>query len=308
MTSDTQPYASTVASGDVPFSIRPATPGDIPGIRAILAAHGVDDPPGHLRGPDVVGPYLRHLLAHHLAMVSEAPGDGLLAFGAVANTGMSWHLADLFVRADRLGRGLGRPLLAALLGGRWPRTTFASDDPRALPSYVRAGMTPRWVALYLRGGSPSATAAAQRPGLRDVETRDADPVQLTELEVGWTGANRTSDHGYWASLPGADPFTVDDANGPVAFGYGRDRQSGPSVRALDHFVVRPGQDPVGPLLAATGRAIAGGTELEFMIPGPNPALPPLLDLGFRIVDRDVYCAGPFDPVGPERLLPNGGLL
>ncbi len=143
--------------------IRDASPDDIPAIRAILAGHGNDDPAGHLRGPDIVGPYLRHLLAHHRAMVSETPGDEVVAFGAVVDTDRSWHLADLFVRTDRLGQGLGRPLLAALLGDRWPRTTFASDDPRALPSYVRAGMAARWVALYLRGGPETVSRAVRHP-------------------------------------------------------------------------------------------------------------------------------------------------
>ena len=101
--------------------IRPATPDDIAAIRAIRAAHGNDDPPGQLRGPDIVGPYVAHLIAKHIAMVSETPADGVVAFGAVANAGVSWHLADLFVRPDRLGQGRGRPLLAAMFGDRWPR-------------------------------------------------------------------------------------------------------------------------------------------------------------------------------------------
>ena len=137
----------TSDGGYEPATIRAATPDDVPAIRAILASHGNDDPPGQLRGPDIVGPYLRHLLAHHRAMVSETAERGVVAFGAVADTGLAWHLADLFVRTDRLGQGFGRPLLAAVFGDRWPRTTFASDDPRALPSYVRVGMAARWVAL-----------------------------------------------------------------------------------------------------------------------------------------------------------------
>ncbi len=80
------------------------------------------------------------------------------------------------------------------------------------------------------------------------------------------------------------------------------------MRAVDRLVTRPGAEPVGPVLAAIGRCLAGGTTLELMIPGPHPALPALLELGFRIEDRDVYCAGPTDPVDPERRLLNNGLL
>ncbi|HEY5629925.1 MAG TPA: hypothetical protein VIR16_10475, partial [Candidatus Limnocylindrales bacterium] len=121
-------------------------------------------------------------------------------------------------------------------------------------------------------------------------------------------AERPVDHGYWDSLPGVDPFVIHDADGPVAFAYARNRQSGPSVRAVDRLVTRRGAEPVGPVLAAIGRGIAHGATLELMIPGPHPALPALLELGFRIEDRDVYCAGPTDPVDPERRLLNGGLL
>jgi len=288
--------------------IRPATPEDIPAIRAILAAHGNDDPPGQLRGPDIGGPYVAHLIANHIAMVSEAPGEGVVAFGAVANAGIAWHLADLFVRPDRLGQGLGRPLLAAMFGDRWPRTTFASDDPRALPSYVRAGMAARWVTLYVRGGPDDVARAAVDRRARALDVVGGDPAEIAALELAWTGADRTIDHALWTTFSGSDPFVIRDAAGPVAVGFGRDRQVGPAARAVDRLVVRPGTEPVGPVLAAVARCMAAGETMDVTVPGPHPALPVLLELGFRIDDRDIYCAGLTDPVDPERRLVNGGLL
>lgn len=288
--------------------IRPATPDDIPAIREILAAHGNDDPAGQLRGPDIVGPYVAHLVARHIVMVSEVPDARVVAFGAVANAGIAWHLADLFVRPDRLGQGLGRPLLAAMFGERWPRTTFASDDPRALPSYVRAGMAARWVTLYLRGGPENARRAAADPRAQALEVLDGSPTEIAALELAWTGADRTVDHALWTAWPGADPFVIRDADGPVAVGYGRDRQVGPAARAVDRLIVRPGAEPIGPVLAACERAMAVGDTLDLTVPGPHPALPVLLELGFRIDDRDIYCAGPTDPVDPAYRLVNGGLL
>ena len=288
--------------------IRLASPDDIPAIRAILAAHGNDDPAGQLRGPDIVGPYVAHLIANHVTMVSDTPGEGVVAFGAVANAGISWHLADLFVRPDRLGQGLGRPLLAAMFGDRWPRTTFASDDPRALPSYVRAGMAARWVTLYMSGGPANARRAEADARAGALETVDGDPAEIAALELAWTGADRTVDHALWSTWPGADPFVIRDAGGPVAVGYGRDRQVGPATRAVDRLVVRPGAEPIGPVLAALARCVADGDTLDVTVPGPHPALPVLLELGFRIDDRDIYCAGPTDPVDPAYRLVNGGLL
>ena len=289
-------------------AIRAATSEDIPSIRVILAAHGNDDPAGQLRGPDVMGPYLAHLLAHHRAMVSEAPGMGVVAFGAVADVGFAWHLADLFVAPNHLGEGIGRPMLAAMFGDRWPRTTFASDDPRALPSYVRAGMTARWVTLYVSGGPDEARRAGVDPRAAAVEVVDGDPAEMAALELAWTGADRTRDHELWTVWPGADPFVVRDARGPVAVGYGRDRQTGPAARAVDRLVVRPGAEPVGPVLAAVERCMAAGATMDVTVPGPHPAVAVLLEMGFRIDDRDIYCAGPTDPVDPAHRLVHGGLL
>ena len=130
-------------------SIREATEDDLPAIRAILAAHGND---GAIVIADVVGPYLRHLIAHGRARVAIEDG-AVVGFGATVDAGGSGHLADLFVRADRLGQGIGRPLLDAVFGDAERRTTFASDDPRALPIYVRAGMRPFWASLYVEGPS-----------------------------------------------------------------------------------------------------------------------------------------------------------
>lgn len=296
-----------MSATDRAAAIRPATPDDVAAIRRLLAAHG-NDSSGPLPGPDIVGPYVRHLIASHRTLATDLPGSGVVAFGAVATTGHGWHLADLFVDPTRLGHGLGRPLLAELFGDRWPRTTFASEDPRALPLYVRAGMAARWVSLYLRGGPAEARRAADDPRARRVDLVAADPTELNELERTWTGADRPADHAFWAAMSGADPFLVRDEEGPLAIGYARDRQVGTGARALDRMVLRPGADPVGTVLAALGRAMDRGATLDVAVPGPHPVLPELLEIGFRIQDRDIFCAGPVDNVDPWRLLPNGGLL
>ncbi len=287
--------------------VRQATDDDVAAIRAILVAHGNDEPAGQLRGPDIVGPYLRHLIGRQRAMVSVLRGE-VVAFGAVADVGLAWHLADLFVQPAHLGQGLGRALLADLYGDRQPRTTFASDDPRALPLYVRAGMAARWVALYLRSGQEQARRVAADRRARALEVVDAEPAEMVALERAWTGADRSRDYELFAAWPGADPFVIRDADGPVAVGSGRDRQIGPSARAVDRLVVRPGAEPVGPVLAAVARAAAHAEMLDVTVPGPHPALPVLLELGLRIDDRDMYCAGPTDPIDPAYRLVNGGLL
>jgi len=294
------------AAGE-PAAIRTGTLDDVAAIRSILGAHGNDSAEGERAGPDVVGPYIVHLLLHHRVLVSADGTGTIVAFGAVVDTGLGYHLADLFVRPDRLGAGYGRPLLAELYGDRWPRTTLASEDPRALPSYVRAGMAPRSPALYLEAPA-GAARDARRGRVAGFEVVDGDPVELCALEAAWSGADRAADHAFWGSLPGADPMVVHDADGVVALAYARDRQSGPSSRTLDRMLVRPGADPVGPLFAVLDRAAARAATLDLLVLGPHPALRELFELGFRLVDRDTYCAGPTDPVDPARRLPNNGML
>jgi GNAT superfamily N-acetyltransferase len=284
-----------MADSDV--EIRAATLDDVPSIRSLLAAHGDDGPATTV---DIVGPYLGHLIEHATALVSER-AEEILAFGAGVNTGVSRHLADLFVRPDSLGQGIGRPLLAAVLGDAWPRTTFASADPRALPLYVRAGMTPLWPCLYLEGSSdglpapdPTITIAA------------AAPVPLSDLERAWTGAHRPIDHAFWASQADAEPFAVFEGGQPVALGYARARQASPA-RAIDRLVIRPGFDPIAPVLAAI-RHGARGSAIVVCLFGPQPVLPILLRARFRIIDRDQFMASDSGLIDPIRLLPSPGML
>jgi GNAT superfamily N-acetyltransferase len=279
--------------------IRRATVEDIPAIRRILAAHDNDGPVAP-EGRDIVGPYVRHFVDHHRALVTELDG-AVLAYGAVCDTGKVRMLADLFVEPERLGQGLGRPLLAELFEDVPARATFASSDPRALPLYVRAGMTPLWSGFYVEG------AATQIPaGDPTLTAWDATATELALLEEAWTGATRPVDHEYWSTLPDGDSFIVEDSEGPVAFGYGRAKQDS-ATRDVERLLVRPGADPIGPILAALARVARGG-RVHACLFGPNPVLPVLLEAGFHIVDRDQYLASDPDLVDPARLVFDPGML
>jgi len=282
-----------------PVEIRPAIEADIPAVRAILAAHGNDGP---VVVTDVVGPYLRHLLRFGRARVA-VENDEVVGFGATIDTGRSVHLADLFVRPDRMGQGIGRPLLADAFGDAARRTTFASDDPAALPIYVRAGMRAWWPNLYVEGTAdrlPLPPAA--------IMTRDATAGDLAETERTWSGHDRTAAWAHWTEQTAADNFVVLDGAEVVAIGSARVRQNS-TLRVLNRLVVHPdgGVDPVPVTLAAIRRSGRGG-EVVAAIQGPSPVLRPLLDLGFRIADRDQYMASEPDLFDPARLIPNPGML
>ena len=279
--------------------IRRGTIDDLPALRAILRAHG-DDGPIASGQADVVGPYLRHLAEHHTVLVAEDAGE-TVAFGSAVDTGRARMLGDLFVLPDRLGRGIGRSLLTALFGDTTARVTFSSSDPRALPLYVRAGMTPLWPNLYVQG---LTTRLPDR--LSDIDVRAAEPDELAALELAWTGDDRPTDHAFWGSQAGADAFLIEEAGEPMALGYARSKQVS-AARALDRLVVRPGADPVGPAIAGLVRAARGG-PVQACVLGPNPLLPILLEGGFHVVDADQLLASDPSLVDPERLLPNPGML
>ena len=277
--------------------IREATLDDLEAIRSILGAHGNDGP---VVIADIVGPYLRHLIGRGRTRVAILD-DAVVAFGGALDTGRSVHLADLFVHPDRLGQGIGRPLLEAVLDGAARRTTFASDDPRALPLYVRSGMQPLWASLYVQG--PSAGLPRVEAGHR---TESASAARLSALEHEWTGIERAADHAFWATMAESDPFVVRAGGAIAALGYARVRQAAP-IRVLDRLLIHPDADPVAATLAALARAGRGGPVLTCLL-GPHPILRPLLESGFRIVDRDQFLASDPGIVDPARLLPNPGML
>lgn len=279
-------------------AIREARDEDLPAIREILAQHGNDGP---VVTADVVGPYLRHLIEHGRAYVAD--DDGLVvAFGATVDAGRARHLADLFVRRDRLGTGIGRSLLAEVFGDAERRTTFASDDPRAIPIYVRAGMQPWWASLYVEGPS-------DRLGLDTALIADpAGADELAAAERAMTGIDRIVDARFWASQAEADGFLVRDDRRVVGVGWARVRQGAP-VRVLDRLVVAPESDvdPVAVTIAGLARAGRGGSVMA-AIQGPSPVLRVLLERGFVIVDRDQYMASGPGLIDPARLIANPGML
>ena len=117
--------------------IRPAAGADVAAVLGVWAANGDTIPEG---GVDTLTPYLVHLLSTGRVFVAE-DGDQVVGFGAVVERFGVTHLADLFVLPDRFGEGIGGQLLDAVFSDAALRTTFASSDPRAMPLYVRAGMS-----------------------------------------------------------------------------------------------------------------------------------------------------------------------
>lgn len=284
-----------------PAAIRTATEDDLRAIDSVLRAnHG--PPPGEpMELPGAQDPYLRHLISRGHFAVAEV-GDAVVGFGATVFTGRATHLADLFVLPAHQGRGIGGRLLAAVFGDAFPRTTFASDDPRAMPLYIRAGMAPLWPNLYV-AGDPRALPA-DPVGL---EVVDATPEDVARLEGEWAGVDRSADLAFWSTFTGPRASMVVRGGRPVAVGMARARLNGVG-RWIDRALVAPAEDPVAPFIALIRRGADGGDLIGASIAGPSPLLPALLAAGFRIRDRDTFMASDPALVDPARTLANTGIL
>jgi GNAT superfamily N-acetyltransferase len=294
--------------------VRPAGPGDVPAMAAITTAAEVaraevapaaSSPSPVADTPRIVDAgqhaYLSHLVARGRVAVAEVEGV-VVGFGAAVATGRAQHLADLFVLPARQGTGIGRRLLEAVMGDAMPRTTFGSDDPRAVPLYIRAGMRALWPNLYLAGDP--ARLPAPDAGLAEV---DAGLAEVAALERRWVGVDRTPDLPYWSSLAGARAFVARRDGAVVGVAFARDRLSGPG-RWLDHAIVAPGEDGPATLLALLRRGLAGGPLGGACVPGPSPLVRVLLEAGFKIRDRDTFLASDPSLVDPEREIMNTGFL
>jgi GNAT superfamily N-acetyltransferase len=268
---------------------RPATRADLPGIEGVLGAIGDATPPEEGRYPA----FLDLLLDHGRLLVATLDGQ-VVAFAGTMTAGARVHLSDLFVRPADQGRGIGRALLEAALGERWPRTTFSSDDPRALPLYVRAGMAPGWPNLYLEGD------AARLAPPHGFEVVPASPAEAAALESALTGVERRDVYEFAATRPQPKPFLVMDRGRPVATGVSHARLA-VHGRWIDRAVASPETDAGRALLAGIVAEAPGG-PVGMCVPGPSPLLPVLLQAGFRIVDRDTFMASEAGLVDPLRTL------
>jgi GNAT superfamily N-acetyltransferase len=282
-------------------TIRAATADDAPAVAAMLDASGepVDWPglPGW--------PYLDHLIARARVPIAVIDGRVVGMAGSLEVTGPDVRfLSDLFVLPDRQDHGIGRALLTTAFEGAAERLTFSSADPRALGSYIRAGLRPWWPVLYL--SVPRAALADGRwdPG---IEAVPADPVVTGRWSATWTAMDRTVDFAHYASLPDGAGHAI-AVDGDVAAVAWSNRTRRDAWRAVDHVSIAPGADAERVTVAALRAALGDAPGVVVTIPGPHPAVPWLLERGARITDRDEYCATDPALLDPERILPSPGFL
>jgi GNAT superfamily N-acetyltransferase len=276
--------------------IRPMHAGDLEAVDRVLAANDEG-----VVAPDGSWPYLELLLDHGRALVAEV-GGVVVGFAATVPAGRLTHLSDLFVDPASQSGGVGGALLDAALAGPGPFTTSSSADPRALALYVRHGLRAVWPACYVVGEAEGLPAVD--PAL---EVTPVAPAAMSAAELALTGVDRGPLHAYEARETGSVHLELRVGGTLVAAGHARDARKG-SGRWLDRLVLGPAADPVPAVVAALRAASAPGGSVGTCVPGPHPALPVLLEAGFRMIDRDTFCESEPGLVDPTRPLVDPSLL
>ena len=164
-----------------------------------------------------------------------------------------------------------------------PMVTMASADPRAVASYARRGMRPRWPAYYL---------AVEADELRDATWPDLEvaPCSPARVRLGAPGRRR--------ALRGArgHPFGHRPAGEPTGHGPRGGGQPAASRPPRHHrgprVVRRRSATMAAPSCCPWSRHLldAGARRVALQVPGPHGALAPLLERGFTITDADMACA------------------
>lgn len=300
------------------YHTRPAEEADLPRINAIWyqneAADGDDPPPP---GPQLAG--YPHLMQYGSLRVALDKCGAINGFGAA----MTWrtqrgpltYLSDLFIDTGAQSHGAGQALMAALLPGDSARCVMASKDARATALYIRWGMLPMWPNYWL--AAESRALGCKISGLPGadiaVEPVETDDAELARWDAELCGFERQNDLRWMADAREATPFWLTRNGERLGYAYFQ--------RQVDESLWRPEAWMVGPVgardardaAACVGAAIryAAGRApaLRLGIPGPHPALPSLIEAGFRIVYIETFLASegatPFDP---SRYLPGGIFL
>ena len=246
--------------------------------------------------------HIRHLRETG-RMVMAATDDGEPAgFGGVVLRSGVTRLADLFIDPAHQGRGVGKSILREVLGDASVLTTSASNDPRALPLYARAGMQPLWPYHFMLGDPRKVPKPAT------VTVERAERSELVDIDREATGFDRAIDHEYYEVGCRAQPLRVVSDGRAIGFAYLEPPQPWATNRwILLTLAVLPGHESGDPLRAALAHAGAQGADRLFTaVGGPNPVLQTLLDVGFVIPEQDIFMASSPDITDPLRHHPHPG--
>lgn len=295
------------------LNIRPATAADLTSLFHVwLAAEG-EEPDDPLTDADGTPSALPHALATGRVLVAEECGR-IVGFAATVTREPVTYLGQLFISPKVQSAGIGKALLQAIMpddGGQ--RAIVSSSDPRAVGLYVRHGLRPFWPVFDLKSKVERLRAFPQTDvEVVMAETGDPDLVRW-DAEIG--GRLRPQDHAYWVERKGGAPLWFERRGKRLGYGYVQVQPQSSDARWYGDTVrvgplgVREAADAVDCLIGALGWARERGGRLSLLVPGPHPALRPLLDAGFQIGDIETFLSSTERPfTDGQRYIPSGGGL
>jgi GNAT superfamily N-acetyltransferase len=241
--------------------IRSATRHDAAAIASVATAYGFDEPDSGIDPR-----YLELLLEHGRLAVAEVDG-AVVGFGGSIESCGAAMVTDLFVLEKHLGQGLGGGLLRHLIGDCEHRMTCSSKHPRAIPTYGRFGMVPRWRVRYLTG------SVVHQP----------HDTTVTRVDLAhWRGPRREL-ASYWA-LRGADLLHLGDPARPSGSAVVADRSGQWMILRLDSDGAHD------EAVASVMSRLPKGEPLLTFVPEWSAASAFLDGQHFDEIDHDVFCA------------------
>jgi GNAT superfamily N-acetyltransferase len=264
--------------------------------------------------PQSVPDTLRHVFETGTMYVAEQDGT-ILGFAGAITRGPVTFLTDLFIRPNIQSSGLGKTLLSHVLLRDQPiHCTMSSTDPRAQALYTRVGMQPVFPHYNLqwqrRAGEKLATYASE---LEVVEGQPGDPA-LVQWDAEISGRSRPQDHAFWAGEPQCIPLWFRRQGTTIGYAYARFEEATPLT--TERWVIGPlgasvPEQAMQCALAATSwvQEKAGEVRVRIDVPGPHPALAPLLERGFQIVYVETFQSSATTPFFDGRCyIPSGSDL
>ncbi|HEX8995232.1 MAG TPA: GNAT family N-acetyltransferase [Ktedonobacterales bacterium] len=298
--------------------MRAGAKSDLPAIQAIWyqdEVEGDPDPPAN--GPILSG--FTYEMEHGALQVAENDAGAVIGFGG----SVGWHgprgsltyLSDLFISPDTQSHGVGQAILRALPLSAGGRCVQASRDPRAHALYMRWGMRPRWPNYWLVADPQwGAHGLDALPGA-DIALVEAalDDPRLAAWDERVFGFPRPHDLAWLVSSREAQPLWFQRAGKTIGYGFIQRRCNEslwrPEAWTVGHIGAETPEDAAECVCAATRWAVARAGVARLGVPGPHPALLPLVEAGCRIVYVETFLASD-DALLPDttRYLPSGVFL
>ncbi|HJT59217.1 MAG TPA: GNAT family N-acetyltransferase [Ktedonobacteraceae bacterium] len=255
---------------------------------------------------------LSHILETGTTYVAEQEG-AIVGFAASITRGSVTFLTDLFVLPDQQSSRLGQALLAQVMPeNNTVRCTFSSTDPRALALYIRSGMQPQWPHFCLRLTSPLREHSFDTA--IEIHEGQVDDPTFVEWDAQVSGRWRPVDHAHWLHRQRTVPLWFMRRGNKIGYAYLRLREGTiwyPEACTLGPIGVQSAEDAVSCTLAAVNwaRKHAGAEILLINVPGPHPALAPLLNVGFHITYVETFVSTAITPFfDTQRYIASGSNL